>query len=197
MERTDGELVKAARGGDERAIRDLLGRYRMAVYNLALRMLRNEDDATDAAQETFIRVFRALDRFDERHRFKPWILRIASNYCIDQLRKRDWKTISFDSPIETEEGQLPLEFASPGPAPDEVLERKEQRAVIEEAVDSLPPDYRMAIVLRHTEDLSYEEIADVLGVPIGTVKARIHRARAALQRKLAPYLQGDLPACGD
>ncbi|KPJ52610.1 hypothetical protein AMJ39_07445 [candidate division TA06 bacterium DG_24] len=192
MEQTDAELVNAARGGDEQAIRDLLGRYRTAVFNLAFRILRNEEDATDAAQETFIRVFRALDRFDERQRFKPWILRIASNYCIDQIRKRDWRTVSFDTPIETEDGTLEMELAGPGPQPDEVLERKEQRMVIEQAIDSLPPDYRMAIVLRHTEGLSYEEIADVLGVPLGTVKARIHRARSALQKKLAPFLESHL-----
>ncbi|KPL09981.1 hypothetical protein AMJ71_04885 [candidate division TA06 bacterium SM1_40] len=192
MEQTDAELVNAARGGDEQAIRDLLGRYRTAVFNLAFRILRNEEDATDAAQETFIRVFRALDRFDESQRFKPWILRIASNYCIDQIRKRDWRTVSFDTPIETEDGTLEMELAGPGPQPDEVLERKEQRMVIEQAIDSLPPDYRMAIVLRHTEGLSYEEIADVLGVPLGTVKARIHRARSALQKKLAPFLESHL-----
>ena len=192
MEQTDAELVNAARGGDEQAIRDLLGRYRTAVFNLAFRILRNEEDATDAAQETFIRVFRALDRFDERQRFKPWILRIASNYCIDQIRKRDWRTVSFDTPIETEDGTLEMELAGPGPQPDEVLKRKEQRMVIEQAIDSLPPDYRMAIVLRHTEGLSYEEIADVLGVPLGTVKARIHRARSALQKKLAPFLESHL-----
>jgi RNA polymerase sigma-70 factor (ECF subfamily) len=192
LEQTDAELVNAARGGDEQAIRDLLGRYRTAVFNLAFRILRNEEDATDAAQETFIRVFRALDRFDERQRFKPWILRIASNYCIDQIRKRDWRTVSFDTPIETEDGTLEMELAGPGPQPDEVLERKEQRMVIEQAIDSLPPDYRMAIVLRHTEGLSYEEIADVLGVPLGTVKARIHRARSALQKKLAPFLESHL-----
>jgi len=192
LEQTDAELVNAARGGDEQAIRDLLGRYRTAVFNLAFRILRNEEDATDAAQETFIRVFRALDRFDERQRFKPWILRIASNYCIDQIRKRDWRTVSFDTPIETEDGTLEMELAGPGPQPDEVLKRKEQRMVIEQAIDSLPPDYRMAIVLRHTEGLSYEEIADVLGVPLGTVKARIHRARSALQKKLAPFLESHL-----
>jgi RNA polymerase sigma-70 factor (ECF subfamily) len=121
-----------------------------------------------------------------------WILRIASNYCIDQIRKRDWRTVSFDTPIETEDGTLEMELAGPGPQPDEVLERKEQRMVIEQAIDSLPPDYRMAIVLRHTEGLSYEEIADVLGVPLGTVKARIHRARSALQKKLAPFLESHL-----
>jgi RNA polymerase sigma-70 factor (ECF subfamily) len=193
LERTDAELVKAAQGGDERAIRDLLGRYRTVVYNVAYRMLRNEEDATDAAQETFIRVFRALERFDERYKFKSWILRITSNYCIDQLRKRDYRTVSLDAPVETEDGSVGLEIAGSEPAPDEVLDREEQRMVIERAIDSLPPDHRMAIVLRHTEDLSYEEISDVLGVPLGTVKARIHRARISLQKKLTPYFEGGSP----
>jgi RNA polymerase sigma-70 factor (ECF subfamily) len=180
----DIQLVARARSGDERAYRALLEKYQRAVFSICLRMVRNRDEATDLAQEAFIKVFASLDRYNPAYAFSSWLFKITSNLCIDYLRKRRIDTLPMDQPIDGETGEIQRQYAAPDPTPEERLDRNQKMERLEEAIMSLPEHYRIMLVLRHQEDLSYEEIADHLSVPLGTVKARIHRAREMLKNLL-------------
>lgn len=185
----DATLVSRARTGDEEAFRALLRRYRSDVYSLAVRILRNREDAEDAAQEVFIRLHRALDQYDPSRAFRNWLLRITHNMCIDQIRRRRISTLSIDEPLRQEDGEVGWDLPdtrSRGPL-DELL-AKEEKELIEEAIGRLGPVLRSAITLRHVQGLRYEEIAEILDVPLGTVKVRIFRARAALAEILTRRL---------
>jgi RNA polymerase sigma-70 factor (ECF subfamily) len=180
----DRELIAQARKGDERAYRALLSKYERAVFNICCRMVRDKEEARDLAQEAFMKVFAMLDRYDPSYAFSNWLLKITSNLCIDALRKRRVDTLPMDDPVRTAKGELERQYASPHAGPDKVLIEKERTAALQRAIDNLPEHYRIMIVLRHQQDLSYEEIAGVLDVPLGTVKARIHRAREMLKHRL-------------
>lgn len=184
----DAPLVRRALAGDEMAYRDLLARYRNRVYGLALRMVQNADDAADIAQEAFVKAFQSLATFDLTKSFGAWIAKIAANLCIDHYRRRRLALVSLDAPIDTDRGERTREFADGRPAPDELLGAGESERRMDALVESLPPRYRMVVVLRYKEDLSYEEIASILDIPLGTVKARLHRAHRLLKRKLRPAL---------
>lgn len=192
---TDPELVARAAGGSEAAYRELLGRYQRPVFSLAYRMLRDREQAEDVAQEAFVRVFNHIDRYDPRYKFSSWIFKITNNLAIDALRKRQPATVSLDgSPhATTEEGVRAsrIDLASPDASPEEELEARELGTEIEAAIGALRPDYRTAIVLRHVEGRAYEEIAEIMEVPLGTVKTYIHRARAELRGTLA-HLRSDV-----
>jgi RNA polymerase sigma-70 factor (ECF subfamily) len=176
--------VERARRGDETAFRWLIRRYQRAVYGIALRMLRDPEEAQDVSQDVFLRVFSHLDRFDPNQSLSTWIYRITSNRCIDLLRKRRQDTVSLDEPLGDGEGAPAREIAAPDPDPLVALERKEAMERVEAALERLPEPYRAMLVLRHQEHLSYEAIAEALEIPLGTVKARIHRARARLRELL-------------
>jgi RNA polymerase sigma-70 factor (ECF subfamily) len=184
----DAPLVRRALAGDEMAYRDLLARYRNRVYGLALRMVQNADDAADIAQEAFVKAFQSLATFDLTKSFGAWIAKIAANLCIDHYRRRRLALVSLDAPIDTDRGERTRELADGRPAPDELLGAGESERRMDALVESLPPRYRMAVVLRYKEDLAYEEIASILDIPLGTVKARLHRAHRLLKRKLRPAL---------
>jgi RNA polymerase sigma-70 factor (ECF subfamily) len=185
----DAEIIRRCREGDEKAYRELVDRYRRQVYSMALRMLRREEDAEDVAQETFIRVFRALDRYDPTRSFTAWMFTIAARLCIDHIRRRRQSPLSlFQRDAETQEERT-IEVADPGPGPDELTSRGEEERHAKALIDSLPHHYRIVVMLRHQQDLSYQEIAEALKLPLGTVKARIHRARALLKQQL----EGDTP----
>jgi RNA polymerase sigma-70 factor (ECF subfamily) len=177
----DIQLVARARSGDERAYRMLLDKYDRAVFSICLRMVRNRDEATDLAQESFIKVFGSLDRYNPAYAFSSWLFKITSNLCIDYLRKRRIETLPMDQPIEGEKGDIQRQYATSDPTPEESLDRREKMVRLENAIATLPEHYRIMLILRHQEDLSYEEIADHLSIPLGTVKARIHRAREMLK----------------
>lgn len=181
MREEDIQLVARARLGDERAFRTLLEKYERAVFSICLRMVRNRDEATDLAQESFIRVFGSLDRYNPAYAFSSWLFKITSNLCIDYLRKRRIDTTAMDDPIDGEKGEIQRQYASPDPTPEAVFDRREKMGRLEAAIASLPEHYRIMLILRHQEDLSYEEIAENLSIPLGTVKARIHRAREMLK----------------
>ncbi len=170
-----------ARSGDERAYRTLLQKYERAVFSICLRMVRNRDEASDLSQESFIKVFHSLDRYNPQYAFSSWLFKITSNLCIDFLRKRRIATFGMDDPIDGERGEIQRQYPSPGPNPEETYVRGEKVRRLEEAIAALPEHYRIMLILRHQEDLSYEEIADTLAIPLGTVKARIHRAREMLK----------------
>ena len=186
---TDHDLIALARTGSEKAYRELLDRYQRPVFSLVYRMVRDRELAEDLAQETFVKVFNHLDRFNPKYKFSSWIFKIASNLAIDTLRKREPHTVSLDgsrhaqTPDEVEATRITVE--SKDENPEEFLEAKELGQEIERAIGRLRADYRTAILLRHVEGRSYEEIAEVMGVPLGTVKTFIHRARSELRETLA------------
>src|SRR5262249_44948074 len=149
-----------------------------------MRVVRRAEDAEDLVQETFVKVFRALDRYDTERPFSAWIFTIASRLAIDHLRRRRGKTVSLQGsePGSTEERTLDVEET--GVKPDDITSHAEGGAYAGGLIDSLPEHYRIVVLLRHQQDLSYEEIAEALNLPLGTVKARIHRARALLKDRL-------------
>lgn len=176
--------IRRCLAGDEQAYRELVGRYQRQVYSLALRMVRQAEDAEDIAQETFVRMFRVLDRYDLERPFGAWLFTIASRLCIDHLRRRRTAPVPLyhREPDSGEEREI--EVADTGPPPDEAAQRGEEERRVQGLIDSLPAHYRIVVMLRHQHDLSYDEIAEALGLPLGTVKARIHRARALLALRL-------------
>lgn len=190
---SDSLVISRARRGEQAAFRELLDRYRAPVFNLCLRMLKNRDDAEDIAQEVFIKVFGMLERYDERYAFRSWLFKIAANQCIDFIRKNRVKLLSLDEPVKYKGEEIEREFPDEAPAPDEEVERVQLGKLLLEIAEELPPHYRSMIVLRHQEQLSYDEIAEILDLPLGTVKARIHRARAMMKDKLRKRRVMDRP----
>ena len=186
---TDHDLIALARTGSEKAYRELLDRYQRPVFSLVYRMVRDRELAEDLAQETFVKVFNHLDRFNPKYKFSSWIFKIASNLAIDTLRKREPVTVSLDgsrnaqTPDEIESSRITV--ASTDENPEELLEARELGKEIEGAIGQLRPEYRTAILLRHVEGRAYEEIAEIMEVPLGTVKTYIHRARTELRESLA------------
>ncbi len=182
--RSDALVIAEARQGREPAFAELLRRYRAPVFNLCLRMLKNRDDAEDVAQDVFIKVFAMLDRYDERYAFRSWLFKIAANQSIDFIRKNRVKLLSLDEPVSYKGEEIERQFPDDGDTPEQALASKELGTLLMAVTDELPPHYRSMIVLRHQEQLSYEEIAQIMELPLGTVKARIHRARAMMREKL-------------
>ncbi len=180
----DLKIISRCKRGEEAAFREILARYRAPVYNLCWRMTRNEEDARDLGQEIFIKVFRLLDRFDEQYAFHSWLFRIATNHCIDHLRRQRLRFLSYDRDGGSADEDEVMQVASEAPSPDVVLQRREAVEKLEEVIAELPPHYRVITLLRHDQQLSYEEIAESLSLPLGTVKARIHRARNMIQQLL-------------
>ncbi|HNY91814.1 MAG: ECF RNA polymerase sigma factor SigW [bacterium ADurb.Bin431] len=184
MDPISAQLVRDAIEGDQKAYAEIVHRYRNQIYNLILRMVRRREEAEDLTQETFIKAFNALSSFNAEYAFSTWLYKIAVNNCIDHFRKKRLKTYPLDNPIPARDGELQREFPDHEAGPDAGLMEKERHLTIQEAIDSLPGKYREAILLRHAQDRSYEEIARLLGIPIGTVKVRIFRAREMLKKKL-------------
>ena len=182
--RADLKLIRRCKLGEEAAFQEVLDRYRGAIYNLCWRMTRNDEDARDLAQEVFIKVFTLLDRYDEQYAFSSWLFRIATNHCIDHLRRQRLRMLSVERDGGTDEDEAEMQIPADGPEPDVVLQRREALEKLEEVIADLPPHYRVITLLRHDQQLSYEEIAETLDLPLGTVKARIHRARNLIQQML-------------
>jgi RNA polymerase sigma-70 factor, ECF subfamily len=186
----DHELVGLALEGRESAFRELLARYERPIYTQIWRMVRDTGLAEDLAQEAFVRAFRALPSYNPQHRFSSWIFRVAHNLTIDHLRKKRLDTVSLDAPRlgSQPEASPALQVASPGASPEEETLNRELGAQIETAIDALRPEYRAAILLRHVEGRSYEEVAEILELPLGTVKTYIHRGRLELRELLEGVL---------
>jgi RNA polymerase sigma-70 factor, ECF subfamily len=189
IQASDYDLVLAARSGQEKAYRELLDRYQRPVFSLVYRMVRDRELAEDLAQETFVKVFNNIGSYNPDYKFSSWIFKIASNLSIDTLRKKQPVTVSLDgsrnarTPDEVESTRITI--ASEDENPEELLEAKQLGQQIEAAMAELRVEYRTAVVLRHVEGRSYEEIAEIMEVPLGTVKTYIHRARGELKEKLA------------
>jgi RNA polymerase sigma-70 factor (ECF subfamily) len=180
--RDDATLVALVLAGDQSAFAELVDRYHGEVYYLALRQLRQREDAEDLAQEAFLRAYRALSQYDPTRPFGAWLYAITARLCIDAHRRRRVRPVSLTRPEEgTAAEEREWEIPDKTEGPEAQAERRDEAIRLSVLVDRLPPDYRLAILLRHSQDLSYEEIAAATGVPLGTVKARIHRARNQLR----------------
>ncbi len=180
----DTRLAKLARKGDQRAFAEIVELYKDKLYHLGYRMTSNRQEAEDVVQDTFLRVFHNLDRYDENQKFSTWIYRIATNLCIDRLRKRK-NVYSLDAESSDHEGldgysMLPSDDRTP----ESELMLSETQRVIHEAMETLPPKYKSVMVLRYLQDLSLQEISDVLNMPVTTVKTRVHRGREFMRKKL-------------
>ncbi len=187
-ELSDPAVVAQARKGSEAAYRELLTRYERPVFSLIFRMVRDRETAEDLAQETFIKVLNNLDRYSPEFKFSSWLFKIANNLTIDHLRRRRVDTISIEGAPDAVTAEsaraTSITVVSAGESPLEELESRELGTAIERAIGQLRPEYRACIVLRHVEDKSYEEIAEIVKLPLGTVKTYIHRARHELRAAL-------------
>ena len=192
MEETDINLVKLARNGDRMAFQKLVERYQRRLFGLCYGMVRNPDDAMDLVQETFVKVFKSLERFEGQSSFYTWAYRIATNVSIDFLRKQKrQRTVDYDDAIMRDDEVEDIGSLLPsrlGVNPAKVYGRRELLEKIEEALGTLSDHHRQAILLREVEGLSYQEIADVMEVSIGTVMSRLHHARKNMQKQLADYV---------
>ncbi len=180
MTLSDGEIVRRCLAGEEEAFRTLIQRHERAVYHLVWRMVRSDEDAKDLTQEIFLKVCRVLEQFDQERTFTSWLFKIASNQTIDFLRRRRLKTVSLGHDLEDED-RPPLEIADTGPRPDQDLAESKRKEMLVGLIDRLAPHYRIVVELRYEQQLSYDEIKDILGLPLGTVKARLHRAHQQLK----------------
>jgi RNA polymerase sigma-70 factor, ECF subfamily len=186
---TDQEVVLMARAGREAAYRELIRRYERPIFALLFRMVRDRELAEDLSQETFIKALNAIESYRPEFKFSSWIFKIANNAAIDHLRRRELDTLSLDgSPhAETPEAMqaTALQIGARQESPLDAVEAKELGGAIEVAIGRLRPEYRSCILLRHVEGRAYEEIAEMLDLPLGTVKTYIHRARNELRQALA------------
>lgn len=181
----DRDVVAHALEGRDSAFRELLSRYERPVFSLVIRMVRDPTLAEDLAQEAFIKAFNALDSYDPSYRFSNWVFKIANNLAIDHLRRKRLDTVSLDTaPGGEENGEsegLRMQIADSGESPQDYTESRELGGQIEQAIGRLRPEYRTAILLRHVEGHAYDEIADIMELPLGTVKTYIHRGRSELK----------------
>ena len=185
---TDQTLVEHCLQGDERAARELIVRFEKPVFSLIYRMVRDRELAEDLAQETFVRTLNNLKRYDPSYKFSSWLFKIGYNLTIDHLRKKELDVVSIegapDAVTADQQAATRITLQTSDERPDELLEARSIGNEIEAAIDRLRPEYRTAILLRHVEGYAYDEIADVMDVPLGTVKTYIHRARNELKETL-------------
>lgn len=177
--RTDLELVGTAVAGGDSSFEELVRRYQRPITSYVFRMLGDYESALDVTQEVFIKVFNSLDRYSSEYKFSTWLYRIAHNAAIDHMRRNSINPQSLET--ENADGAYELQIESKLPSPEVEQERSEWRTEIEAVVKCLPTAYRDLIVLRHSQDLSYDEIASVTGLPLGTVKNRLFRAREMMR----------------
>jgi RNA polymerase sigma-70 factor, ECF subfamily len=177
----DCELVTRAAAGREDGFEELVRRYQRPIAAYVYRMVGNYDVALDLTQEVFIKVYNSLDRYRPEFKFSTWIYKIAHNASVDHLRRSVTRQASLTSDVDGEERELPV--MSRKLSPEQESEKEERRAEIERVVRQLPSVYRELIILRHQHDLSYDEIAEVMGLPLGTVKNRLFRARELMRQQ--------------
>ena len=184
----DRALVSRILEGDRDRFTELVKRYEKRVVNYVYRITHRYEEAHDLAQEIFVKVFVALDRYDPKYHFSTWLFRIAQNTAIDALRKKSIVEVPIAKPV-TDEDNKDREFADPGVSPYRALKNKQLASAIDHAVLELPPDYRELIQLRHFAELSYEEIASMKKLPLGTVKNKLFRARNMLKETLEGFVE--------
>ena len=184
-ENQEKEWILRAKQGDLFAFEELVLQYERMVYNVALRMMGHSEDAKDLSQEVFLKAYKNIQNFDERSAFSTWLYRITTNTCIDEMRRRKGKhTYSLEEELENEEGSMQRQIADTGDTPEESLLREEKKSEILQALDTLSAEHRTAIVLRDIRGLHYEDISEIMELPLGTVKSRISRARNQLKTEI-------------
>ncbi len=190
-EKTDREIINEVLDGNTEIFQLIIFRYQKVIFNYIYRMVKHRQEAEDLAQETFVRVFSKLKRYDHAYEFSTWIYRIALNVCRDFFRRKKFFFFSLQNPVGEEEESEFADFIAQESFsdPDGVILNQELKLEIEKAILRLPVKFREIIVLRHIDGLSYEEIANVTSLPIGTVKTYIYRARKKLQDDLRKYLE--------
>ncbi len=176
---TDVELIEKAISGREAGFEELVNRYQRQITSYIYRMLNNYDASLDVTQEVFIKVYNSLEKYSSDYKFSTWLYRIAHNAAIDYMRRNSVYQQSLD--VESQDGSYQIQIESQQPNPEQERERSEWRTEIESVVKCLPTVYRELILLRHAQDLSYDEIAEVTGLPLGTVKNRLFRAREMMR----------------
>ncbi len=187
---SDRKLIEMFNKGNDEVrggiFEEIVKRYQKKVYNTTYRMMGNPEDANDLAQEVFIRVYQNLHRFQWKASFSTWLFTITSNICRDELRKRQrrLKTQSLSDPIKLKDGEVEREIADDSMTPEKISDHRELRNEIQEVINQLPPEQKEVIVLREFQGFSYEEIAEVSGIAVGTVKSRISRARRSIRKNL-------------
>ncbi len=174
-------LVEKAKDADQKAYAELMQRYKKPVYHMILKMVRNVDDAEDLTIEAFAKAFRNLKKFNPEYTFSTWLFRIATNNCIDFIRKKKLDTMSISNTYKDDNGDnVDIEIKDINLNPQEEAIKGEKIEIIQAIVSKLPPKYQVLVKLRYFQELSYEEIAEEMKVPLGTVKAQLHRARELL-----------------
>ena len=187
---SDHALIEATKSGDEAAFAEIIDRYRNPITNYLYRFLNDYEEAVDLAQETFVRVYFAIDRYHTQFAFSTYIYRIATNLAISEIRRRKRRRLLSLTGLFQSEADEAVEFQPPDQKPlaDTVMVDEERDQTIARAIAALPEKYRVPIILRDIEGRSYDEVADIMGLGLGTTKSRISRARALLKEKLQHYL---------
>ncbi|MEG6616837.1 sigma-70 family RNA polymerase sigma factor [Peptococcaceae bacterium 1198_IL3148] len=189
MSITDKELIEKSLSGDYIAFEELIHKYENKVYTVAYRFMGNHADACDLAQEAFIKMYQALPKFRGDSSFMTWIYHITANVCRDELRRRQKKqTLSLDD--DSDDNVAPkFTIASDEPGPEEIIESLELSTQVQQCLNMLSEDYRLILIMREIQGLSYDEIAETMNISLGTVKSRLSRARSVFKEKITPILE--------
>lgn len=181
----DRELVAAAQRNEAYAFVKLTKKYRKTVYYMLLRMVKNADDAEDLTQDAFAKAFNSIGKFDAKYAFSTWLFRIATNNCIDFIRKKRVQTVSIDTPFNGDEDDgLLIDIKDPSPDPNGLMLKDQRKEYLQLALARVPFKYRQLLELRYFKEYSYDEIAQAIEIPLGTVKAQLFRAREMLTQEL-------------
>lgn len=187
MKPEESSLIERCKAGDREAFDQLVRLYERRIYNFALRLSSNLDDAEDITLETFIRVYNAIQNFRGDAHFSTWVFRIAHNVFLDMRKKaKAHPQTSLQEVVELDESEVTRQIEDPNPQPQQVAQAAELTQLLRDAIESLPDYQKTMVLLYHTQNKSYEEIAEIMNLPIGTVKSRLNRARIALKAKLEP-----------
>lgn len=181
MDYVDRVLIEKTKLGERNAFAELVELYKDKIFNYLYRLTGSREDAEDLAQETFLRAYVKIEGFDNTMRFSPWIYRIAQNAAVDMMRKRKPLVSLDDTPFSDGDGHLSWQVACQDPGPEEQVHFQHLKSEIEEVIMTLPLAYRSVLLLRYTQEMSYEDLSRALDMPITTVKTRLHRAREALR----------------
>lgn len=183
MEINEQKLIQMLKKRDIHAFEAFIKYYEKKVYNTAYRLMGSREDACDISQEVFLKVYKSINTFKGNSSLSTWVYRITTNLCLDELRKRKGvRFFSLDKPIETDEGEIYRETPDTSDSPEDIIDKKEVQVLVQGAINQLPVDQKTVIVLRDIQDLSYQQIAEVLDCSLGTVKSRLNRGRLALKQ---------------
>ena len=192
MKNDEAHIIHRILEGETSLYEYFLDKYSQQVFVLIVRIVENQEDAEELTQDTFLKAFEHLSSFKAESSFSTWIYRITANTCIDEMRKRKGRqSFSLEEELESEEGSMQRQVADAGETPEESMLREEQKSEILQALESLSPEHKVAVILRDIKGLSYEEIAEILELTLGTVKSRISRGRNQLKQEILKLREQD------